>query len=272
MDKRILLEIAYDGTDFSGWQLQPDKKTIQGEVENKLARLYANQQIRIHASGRTDSGVHALRQTATFTPPSHPMIPMKNLPIALNNALPNSIRIRAASLADGDFHARYSAVGKAYTYVINRGERLPFRDRFTWHLSDCANLAGMREVADAFTGEHDYSSFVTKSSKIDNPVRTVFEIGIAESGPLLFLTFVGSGFLYKMVRGLTGAMAVVGTATRKAADIAEIMASKCSSDNTPPAPARGLYLQRVFYDADDSGKFEFDIAELASECNASLFN
>lgn len=272
MEERILLEIAYDGTDFSGWQVQPDKRTIQGEIENKLARLYVNQLIRIHASGRTDSGVHALRQTATFTPPSHPYIPTKNLPTALNNALPDSIRIRTASFADGDFHARFSARGKAYTYVINRAERLPFRDRYSWHLPDCANIAGMREAADAFTGEHDFSSFVTKSSKIDNPVRTVFEIGISEFGPLLFLTFVGSGFLYKMVRGLTGAMAVVGTGVKKPADIAEIMDSKRSSDNTPPAPARGLFLQRVFYDADDSGNFEFDVDELASECNSSLFN
>ncbi|MCK5843802.1 MAG: hypothetical protein KAG97_03780, partial [Victivallales bacterium] len=135
--ERIVLEIAYDGTDYAGWQVQPDKRTIQGEVENVLARLYVNQAIRIHGSGRTDSGVHALRQTATFDPPDHPAIPPENLRTAMNNALPFSIRIRAANFADGDFHARFSAVGKAYSYVINRGERLPFGDRFSWHLPGC---------------------------------------------------------------------------------------------------------------------------------------
>ncbi|NOY76120.1 MAG: tRNA pseudouridine(38-40) synthase TruA [Kiritimatiellaeota bacterium] len=271
MEKRTLLEIAYDGTDFAGWQVQPDKKTIQGEIERILSELYVNQPIRIHGSGRTDSGVHASRQTATFTPPDHPAIPPENLRTALNNSLPDAIRIRSARIAGSDFHARYSAVGKAYTYVINRGERLPFRDRYSWHLPQCVDTKSMRETAELLTGEHNFSSFVTKSSKIDDPVRRLFAIDIQESDDLLLLTFVGSGFLYKMVRGLTGALAVVGSGSKNSAEIADILESRRSSDNVPPAPARGLFLMKVFYSADDSGNFDFDVAKLGTECSLGFF-
>lgn len=267
MRDRIKFEIAYDGTDFAGWQVQPGKRTVQGEIEDRLQRLYVNQPVRIHASGRTDAGVHALRQVASFSPPERPAIPPENLCVALNNSLPSAVRIRSAVFAESDFHARYSAVGKAYTYVINREERLPFLDRYSWHSPGCVDLKSVRRAAKMLTGEHDFAAFVTKSSKMDSTVREVFEIGVAERSGLLLLTFVGSGFLYKMVRGLTGALVAAGEGRKTPAEIADILESRCSVDSVPPAPARGLFLNRVFYDADESGNFDFDVAKLASECS-----
>ena len=246
---RIFFEVAYDGTDFAGWQIQPDKMSVQQRIENRLSELYVNQPIRIHASGRTDAGVHAMAQAVTFDPPAHPEIPPKNLQTALNNSLPDSIIIRSTKFTDTpDFHARYSAVGKAYTYIINRGEALPFNLRNSWHLPDCRNICELRKAADIVTGTHDFSSFTNARKKIENAVRTIYRVDVEEEGDLLFLTFIGSGFLYKMVRTLVGAMVMVGSNQLEPAKIAKFLAAKDRSQLPRSAPPNGLFLMKVFYD------------------------
>ncbi len=246
--KRIFFEVAYDGTDFAGWQVQPDRISIQQRIEERLAELYVNQPVRIHASGRTDSGVHAMGQAVTFDPPAKPQIPPKNLKLALNNSLPSSIVIRDARFApESDFHARYSAIGKAYTYVINRGENLPFNSRYSWHLPDCRDICELRKSASIFTGTHDFSSFTTSRNKIDNAERTIYRIDIDEFDNYLCLTFVGSGFLYKMVRGLTGALVTAGSGQIKSADFAGILKAKERAKAPKSAPPNGLFLMKVFY-------------------------
>ena len=255
--KRIFLEVAYDGTEFSGWQIQPEKPSVQERIEQKLSELYVNQKIRIHASGRTDSGVHAMAQAVTFDPPDHPQIPPENLKKALNNGLPDSISIRTAKFAaTPDFHARYSAVGKAYTYVINRGEALPFNLRNSWHLPDCTDICEIRKAADIVTGIHDFSSFTNARKKIENAVRTIYRVDIHEEADMLYLTFVGSGFLYKMVRALVGAMVMVGSGKLKPANVAELLEAKDRSQAPMSAPPNGLFLMKVFYDKESLDKWE----------------
>ena len=208
---RIFFKVAYDGTDYAGWQIQPDNISIQQLIEQRLEQLYVNQPVRIHSSGRTDAGVHAVGQTCTFDPPEAPHIPPENLQVALNNSLPQSIRIKGAKFADSpDFHARYSAKGKAYTYLINRGELTPFNARYSWYLPVCTNLEYMRECAEILTGEHDFSAFTTSLKDIDNAVRTIYRVDLQEFGDFLSITFVGSGFLYKMVRNLVGMLVLAG--------------------------------------------------------------
>ncbi len=257
-EKRIFFEVAYDGTDFAGWQIQPDKMSVQQRIEDRLSELYVNQPIRIHSSGRTDSGVHAMAQAVTFNPPDYPQIPPANLQIALNHSLPDSIIIRTAKFADApDFHARYSAVGKAYTYVINRGEALPFNLRKSWHLPDCTDICEIRKAADIVTGTHDFSSFTTSRKKIDNAVRKIYRVEIDQAEDLLYLTFVGSGFLYKMVRSLVGAMVMVGSGKLKAEEIADLIKAKDRSKAPRSAPPNGLFLMKVFYDKASLEKWKY---------------
>jgi len=258
-NRRIFFEVAYDGTDFAGWQIQPDKMSVQQRIENRLSELYVNQPIRIHASGRTDSGVHALAQAVTFDAPDYPRIPPGNLQTALNNSLPDSITIRTAKFAEApDFHARYSAIGKVYTYVINRGKQLPFNTRYSWHLPKCRDLCEIRKAADILTGEHDFSSFTSSKKNIDNAVRTIYRIEIDEYEEYLCLSFVGSGFLYKMVRTLVGALVAAGSGELQAANFAEILNAEDRSKAPRSAPANGLFLMKVFYDNDSLGKWELN--------------
>jgi len=248
--KRYFLGLAYDGTDFAGWQIQPDEhgSTVQATVEDKLSQLFANQVIRIHSSGRTDAGVHALEQTITFNPPERPLIPLPDLQRALNHMLPDSIRIRFAKEVSGDFHARYSTVGKAYTYVINRGCPNPFTSRYSWHLPRCTDLDGIRAAAEHLTGEHDFSAFTVNRKDIDDATRTIHRIDILEDEDILCLTFVGSGFLYKMVRSLVGALALAGTGELSGDEMSSLLAEKDRSKAPKTAPANGLFLVKVFYD------------------------
>ena len=245
---RIFFKVAYDGTDFGGWQVQPENPSVQQLIEGRLEQLYVNQPVRIHSSGRTDAGVHAVGQAVTFDPPEIPNIPPENLQTALNNSLPASIRIKDAKFADTpDFHARYSAKGKAYTYVINFGEQTPFNARYSWYFPEIADIPAMRRAAAILEGEHDFSAFTTSRSDIENAVRNIYRVDIQEFGDFLALTFVGSGFLYKMVRNLTGLLALVGTGEMGSDEVGQIMESKDRSVAPKSAPPNGLFLMEVFY-------------------------
>jgi tRNA pseudouridine38-40 synthase len=257
--QRIFFKVAYDGTDYAGWQIQPDNVSIQQFIESRLEQLYVNQPVRIHASGRTDSGVHAVAQTVTFDPPECPHIPLENLQIALNHSLPDAIRIKETQFADApDFHARYSAKGKAYTYVINRGRKTPFNAPYSWHLPDCRDICEIRKVAMILEGEHDFSAFTTSRKKIDNAVRTIYKIDIQEFDDFLTITCVGSGFLYKMVRNIAGLLTATGRGTINAEFTKEILKSKDRSIAPESAPPNGLFLMEVFYEKNAWKKFQLD--------------
>jgi len=252
------MEVAYDGTDFSGWQVQPDSITVQQVLEEKLGIIYANQLIHTDSSGRTDAGVHAIGQTVTFRAPGRPIVQDWKLYKALNRMLPQTLRIREVMEVDEKFHARFSAVGKAYTYVINRGLPSPFSDRWSWNISDFSDLCELRKAADCLTGVHDFSSFTVDRKEIDDAVRTIYRIEIHEFGDLVCMTFVGDGFLYKMIRSLMGTLAFVGTGKVKAVEVKDILESRKRTSAYDTAPAQGLFLMKVFYDDKSMKKFKLE--------------
>jgi tRNA pseudouridine38-40 synthase len=254
---KIRLTVAYDGTAYAGWQVQPagHGATIQGLIEDRLARLYANQPIRVHGSGRTDAGVHALGQVAHFRPPERPLIPLDELPRILNGMLPGDIRIRAATPESDDFHARYRAAGKAYAYVLHRGGPDPFAERWSWRQPECTDVAAMRRAARRLTGRHDFSSFTVSRADIGDAERHLRSIAIRAFGDRLCLCFVGDGFLYKMVRSLVAALVEAGRGRLAPSDVASILAAQDRAAAPATAPAHGLFLVDVFYSPDDMAAF-----------------
>ncbi|MBN1864314.1 MAG: tRNA pseudouridine(38-40) synthase TruA [Victivallales bacterium] len=257
---RMYLEVSYDGSDYGGWQRQPDVRTVQEEIERRLSELYVNQPVVIHSSGRTDAGVHAVAQPVTFDVPEYPGIPPENLLQALNNSLPDSIRINCVGLAPSDdFHARFSAVGKAYCYIINRGDKTPFNSRYSWHVPGCIDDDAVRRGAGHLVGEHDFAAF-TNSRKDDDggTVRRIFRIDVREFGYYLAMTFVGGGFLYKMVRNMAGVLALVGSGTHKPEDVLGFLKCADRSELPKPAPARGLFLMKAFYSEEDLAGFQLN--------------
>jgi tRNA pseudouridine38-40 synthase len=247
---RVFLKIAYDGTDFFGWQVQPNKITVQQLIESALQKLFSNKVIRIHSSGRTDAGVHASAQTATCDLPDLPRIPNQNILQALNNLLPIAIRIIEVKMVDPMFHARFSAVGKAYTYVINSGTQTPFDARYSWGMPSFIDLNAVEDACKILQGKHDFAAFTTSRKNIDNSVREIFNIQIQKFNDFYALNFIGSGFLYKMVRNITGLLALVAQGKILPDQVQIILDSKNRASAPKEAPPNGLFLRKVFYDND----------------------
>jgi len=239
---RLRLMIAYDGAGFRGWQSQAGGGTVQDHLEAAFATL-CGERVVVHGAGRTDAGVHALGQCA------HADVTREmDWLTALNGNLPREIRVVRCTRARGDFHARFSAKGKIYTYRIWTGPVLsPFELRRAWHVPGGLDLGPMREAARAFEGKHDFRAFAANRGKPDpDTVRTIHRVAIRAKGPLVTLRFQGDGFLYKMVRLMTGALVKTGQGRAPVGGIATYLeggAGKCSF----AAPAEGLYLTRVIY-------------------------
>jgi tRNA pseudouridine38-40 synthase len=241
---RLRLLIAYDGSGFRGWQSQAGGRTVQDCVEAAFAKLCGGR-IAIHGAGRTDAGVHALGQCAHADVPDKSKIEWT---AALNANLPGEIRVLRCARARTDFHARYSAKGKIYRYRIWTGAVLPPLELHrAWHLPGPLDIDAMREAARAFEGRHDFKAFAANRGKPEHDTaRTIYSLEIRRKGPLVSLAFHGDGFLYKMVRLMTGALARVGQGRAPVPSIAAYLdgsAGKCPF----AAPGEGLYLARVIY-------------------------
>lgn len=256
--KHYHVEVSYDGTEFFGWQIQPVHITVQKVVQDVLKTLYAGQYIKVQGSSRTDAGVHAMGLAASFTAPLKPDISMKQLKIALNSLLPETVRIRSIREVDEGFNARFSSIGKAYTYVINTGEQVPFSNRYSWSQRNCTNIDEMRKAAKYLIGEHDFSSFTVLRSQVDSAVRTIYDIECQQMGQYLCITYKGDGFLYKMIRCLTGALAAVGNNRVTAEDIKNLLEAKNRGRGEVTAPAQGLFLMKVFYGDDKWQDFKLN--------------
>ncbi len=256
------LVLAYDGTEFHGWQVQPDCLTVQGELRDALARI-TGEDLLPQGSGRTDAGVHALGQVASFALAAP--IPEANLARALNRALPASIRVLSATRETSDFHARHSARAKTYEYRVFRGEICPpWLARYVYAFNAPLDVEAMRRAAVLVCGQHDFTSFAAtdpdrlerdSDSTVEGPgnvrcLHTSQWVQDAESD-LLVYRVRGNGFLHHMVRNLVGTFLEVGRGNLSETEIPAILEFRARERAGPTAPARGLYLVNVEY---SSGK------------------
>jgi len=260
------LTLAYDGTDYRGWQVQPGQVTIQGELQQALARITGEAPLP-QGSGRTDAGVHALGQVASFMLAAP--IPPENLQRALNRTLPAAIRVMAAEHAPEGFHARHSAVAKTYEYRIFRARICPpFLARLAHHCVWPLAMEELRRAAQAVEGEHDFFSFAATDPDLaerglgeeaPSAVRRIFSSRWEEqetaAGRLLVYRVRGSGFLHHMVRNLVGTMLEMGRGMLRSEEMARILEAHSRSAAGPTAPARGLFLHSVEY-GEDAGSDE----------------
>jgi tRNA pseudouridine38-40 synthase len=249
--RNIKLTLAYDGTDFSGWQIQPGHPTVQGELADAIWRV-TKERLLPQGSGRTDAGVHALEQVASFTLQS--IIPTNNLLIALNNTLPESIRATGIEEMPADFHARHSAKAKTYEYRIFRADICPpFIARYVHPHPYPLDEEAIAKAAALVVGEHDFTSFAAvdpergQDERTTSNVRTIHSSAWRRDGDLLIYTVRGNGFLHHMVRNLVGTFLLVGKGTIPADSISNILSSRRRSEAGPTAPASGLFLVGVEY-------------------------
>ncbi len=246
MGRRYKAVVAYDGTAYAGWQVQPDQPTVQGHVEQVLHKL-TGESPRVECSGRTDSGVHARGQVAHFDLAAAP--PAARLKRGMNALLAEDIRIMALRPAAADFHARFSAAGKEYRYFIWNGpDTPPWLRLYRAPVYSKLEVAAMRTAAAALIGEHDFAAFSANPNReIDGTVRELRKLQVLARGPEITIVAQGNGFLYRMVRSLAGFLIRVGRGELPPDAAAAILASKTRTARVPTAPAQGLFLWRVFY-------------------------
>jgi tRNA pseudouridine38-40 synthase len=257
--RNLRLTVAYDGTDYVGWQVQPGRPTVQGTLASAIGRL-SGENVLPQGSGRTDAGVHALAQEVSFATASP--IPVENWMCALNDILPMSIRVLKVVDVEPDFHARKTARAKTYRYRILRSANCPpFVARYVWHYPYPLDEAAMVEATAVVEGEHDFTSFAAvdpervermslEANLSDHPttnVRTIYSSVWTRDGEELIYTVRGSGFLHHMVRNLVGTFVLVGKRTKTKEDLHQILNAKERSAAGPTAPACGLYLVGVEY-------------------------
>lgn len=253
--RNILLTIAYDGTNFCGWQRQPGQRTVQGELERVLGILCARP-ISLNGTSRTDAGVHAMGQRASFQEDFQ--IPTENIAKAANNLLASGlgpsgvgdVRILAAEEVAPDFHARFSSRGKRYIYRISNSKTPDlFQRNYCYYIREPLDINAMQLAAGAIAGEHDFRCFMAAGGKeMESTVRTIYKLSVDKQGDDIFLTVEGNGFLYNMVRIITGTLVEVGLGKRAPEELPDIIGSRDRRRAGHTAPPQGLYLMEVFYE------------------------
>ena len=248
MNRRIRITLSYDGTEYHGWQVQPGLPTIQAALESALAEI-ERAPVRVHGSGRTDAGVHALAQVAAFTI-SNP-IPVLNLRKAMNRLLPRDIRVLESAEVHPEFHPRFDVIAKTYEYRIFRGETCsPFERRYVHHHPYPLDDLRFAKAAPIFEGEHDFSAFAAadeRDASGGSKVRTVFSSRADREGDLLTYRVRGSGFLKHMVRNMAGALIECGKGNLPETALRERLEPHNSHRPGLTAPASGLFLVGVEY-------------------------
>lgn len=255
MTRRILLRVAYDGTNYHGWQLQPNAATIEGELNRALCAL-TGEEIVVTGASRTDAGVHALGNVAVFDTTSR--IPAEKFSYALNQRLPEDIVIQSSKQVADDFHPRHCDCRKTYEYdILNRTFPLPAYRNTAYFLYGTLNIEAMRRACQAFLGEHDFASFCAAGAQVQTTVRTIYslevecrpltEANVGSADQLLTIRVKGNGFLYNMVRIIAGTLVEVGRGHIKPEEVAGIIAAKDRAKAGPTAPARGLRLVEIEY-------------------------
>ena len=240
------LIVQYDGTDYAGFQVQPDQRTIQGELEAALRKLGPSF-IRIAGAGRTDAGVHSEGQTVSFKDDKL-TVPVERLPYALNALLPRDIRVIGSRLEQGDFHARISAKDKTYRYQIYEGA-FPnvFYQRYAYWIKEPLDWDRISECGKLFLGQQDFAAFAASGGSAKTTVRTMYQVKVDAQGPLKTIRFSANGFLYNMVRNLVGTMVDVGLGKLSLPAVQTILESRDRRLASATIAPQGLYLERVNY-------------------------
>ncbi len=244
--RNIKLTIMYDGKDFNGWQKQPNKLNIQGTIEKVLSEM-TGEEIELNASGRTDAGVHSFGQVANFK--TNSKIPIEKFPIAINSKIKKSIVITNAEEVEERFHSRYNCKKKTYRYVIDNSEfPTPIYRYLEYHIPNKLNIEAMKNAAKYFEGEYDFKAFKSSGTSSKSSVRTIYkaEVKNAEKNRI-YIELTGNGFLYNMVRIISGTLVEVGLGKIKPEEIKNIIESKDRQKAGKTLPAHGLYLMNVNY-------------------------
>ncbi|WP_447971134.1 tRNA pseudouridine(38-40) synthase TruA [Nitrospira sp. M1] len=240
------LTLEYDGTHYAGWQYQPQQPTIQAEVEKALAQI-TQTRTPVIAAGRTDAGVHAYGQVASFQ--SEKDLSPHEWIRSLNGLLPSDISVQQTHRVTETFHARYSAIGKIYAYRIFQAPHRSALERYRlWHIPKRLDLKAMQEAGTGLLGTHDFSSFQNSPTDTKNPVCTITSFTVEQEGPLIHIHVKANRFLKQMVRSMVGTVVEVGLGKRHPTDLTQILQSVNRSAAGKTAPAHGLYLLKVLYE------------------------
>jgi tRNA pseudouridine38-40 synthase len=243
--RMLKLVLEYDGFDYCGWQVQADALTIQGVVEDALGKILG-ERVRVSGAGRTDAKVHAIGQVASF--PCRSDLPSAALQRALNSVLPRDVVVHEAQDVPAEFHARFSARGKVYTYrILNRPLRAALRLRYVWHITQPLDVTAMAMAASALQGTHDFASFQATGSEVRTTERTLTELTIVRHGDEVVLSCTANGFLRHMVRTIVGTLVEVGRGVRQPSDIKRILNAHDRRQAGVTAPPQGLCLVQVLY-------------------------
>ena len=245
---KYLITFSYDGSGYSGYQKQPKKKTIQGELEKALKKINKDNKVSVHASGRTDAGVHANNQKAHFTLDIN--IKPENLQKALNSLTPSDIYIKRVESVDDKFHARFDVKAKEYVYKINMGEYDPIERNYVYQYNKKLDVVEMERALKYLEGEHNFKSFSKANEEKDDYVRKIVQTNLIrtlKNVNKIEIVFLGTGFLRYQVRNMVGTLIEIGEGKRKSEDIIDILNAKDRRKAGKTANPEGLYLNDVFY-------------------------
>lgn len=238
--------IEYDGTDFYGFQRQPSRVTVQGEIERSLTNLFKQDRVKVIGAGRTDAGVHATGQVISFLSPER--FPIDRIPPAMNGLLPKSIRVKSAEEAPDKFHARYSAKSRTYAYVVlNRDAPSAILGRYSWRVTKPLDLQSMQSASEVLLGKHDFASFGMPDKPSRTTEREIFDFRIRRRKDAVYITIRADGFLRGMVRAIVGTLVEIGQGKREVADMTRILNACDRRAAGVSAPPQGLFLAKVQY-------------------------
>lgn len=242
---RYLMTFSYDGSNYNGYQIQPNKSTIEQNIEEKLSIINSNIPVKIFSTGRTDAKVHALNQKAHFDLEKN--LNPEKLRNSLNKLVNNDIYIKKIEIVDNNFHARFNVKKKEYVYILNMGEYNPIEKDYVYQYNKSLDINIMKESINYFVGEHNFKSFTKVDNKPDNFIRTIYSATITVKNEKIYFTFVGNGFLRYMVRNIVGTLINVGEHKIKKDDLPKIIESEDRTFAGITAPPNGLYLSNVYY-------------------------
>ena len=243
---RYLMTFSYDGTNYNGYQKQPNLLTIQSTIEEVLTKINSNNKVTIHASGRTDSGVHAINQKAHFD--LEKKVEVDKLKHSLNSLLPKDIYVKDIKEVNSDFHARFNVVKKEYIYKINIGEYNPIEVNYVLQYNQNLDINKMKQALKLLEGEHDFSSFTKIQDEKESYVRTIYKTELILEKNIITIKFIGNGFLRYMVRNMVGLLIEVGENKKEVNEVLRLFELKDRKEAGITASPNGLYLNNVYYE------------------------